>query len=81
MTKLERTLLEELSALPEERRADVLAFVRYLRLSIPEGGMEIEKGFARALRSIRRRAKKLKITQEDIDAEIRAERKEGARRS
>jgi len=78
MTKLEQTLLKEVASLPEERRADVLAFVRYLKLSIPSGEMEFEKRFDKALKSIRTRAKKLNITAEDIDSEIRAVRKKHA---
>lgn len=80
MTKLEQTLLKEVAALPEERRADVLAFVRYLKLNIPGGEMQIEKRFDKALKSIRARAKKLNITEEDIALEIRAVREENARR-
>ncbi|MEW6203450.1 MAG: hypothetical protein AB1546_15850 [bacterium] len=81
MTKLEQTILKEVAALPKEHRADVLAFVRYLKLNIPGGGTEIEKRFDKALKSVRARAKKLNITQEDIDAEIRAVREENARRA
>lgn len=79
MTNLEQTLLQEISTLPPNRRADVLAFVRYLKLSIPSEEMELEKRFDQVLKSIRARAKKLNITQEDIDAEIRAVREEHAR--
>ncbi len=80
MTNLEQTLFQEISTLPPNRRADVLAFVRYLKLSIPNEELELEKRFDRALKSIRARARKLNITQEDIDAEIRAVREEHARR-
>ena len=80
MTKLEQTLLKEVACLPEERREDVLAFVRYLKLSIPGGRMEIEKRFDNSLKSIRARAKKLNITEEDIASEISAVRGENARR-
>ena len=76
MSNFEQTLLQEVAALPKARRADVLAFVRYLKLSIPNEELEFEKRFDKALKSIRARAKKLKITQEDIDAEIRAVRAE-----
>ncbi len=74
MTNFEQTLLSEVSTLPESRRADVLAFVRFLKLSIPNEQKELEARFDAALKSIRARAKKLKITQEDIEAEIRAVR-------
>jgi len=80
MTDFEQTLLQEISTLPESRQADVLAFVRYLKLSIPDEELEIEKGFEKSLKSIRARAKKLNITQEDIDAEVRTMRAEHARR-
>ena len=81
MTEFEQTLLQEISTLPESRRADVLAFVRYLKLSIPGQELEIEKRFEKSLKSIRARAKKMNFTQEEIEAEIRAAREENARRS
>jgi hypothetical protein len=80
VTDFEQTLLQEISTLPESRQADVLAFVRYLKLSIPGEELEINKRFEKSLKSIRTRAKKLNITQEEIDAEIRAVKAEHARR-
>jgi hypothetical protein len=80
MNEFEQTLLQELSTLPESRRADVLAFIRYLKLSIPGGELEIEKRLEKSLKSIRARAKQMNITQEDIDEEIRAVRAEHAGR-
>lgn len=74
MTNFEQTLLSEISTLPESRHADVLAFVRFLKLSIPNEQKELEARFDTALKSIRARARKLKITQADIEAEIRAVR-------
>jgi hypothetical protein len=74
MTNFEQTLLSEVASLPESRRADVLAFVRFLKLSIPNEDKQLEARFDQALKSIRARAKKLKITPEDIEAEIRAVR-------
>jgi hypothetical protein len=74
MTNLEKTIIEEISTLPEARRADVLTFIRYLKLSIPSGRKELEERFDKSLKSIRARAKKMNITQEDIDAEVRAVR-------
>ena len=79
MSTFEQTLLREVSSLPAERRADVLAFVRYLKISLMDD--DIEKRFEKSLKSVRARAKKLNITQEDIDAEIRAVRAEHARGS
>ncbi|MBU2609763.1 MAG: hypothetical protein KJ606_02280 [Chloroflexi bacterium] len=74
MTNLEQTIMLEISTLPKTRRADVLAFIRYLKLSIPSDQIELEERFDKALKSIRARAKEMNITQEDIDAEIRAVR-------
>ena len=74
MTDLEQTIMLELSTLPETRRADVLAFIRYLKLSIPKDQKELEERFDKALKSIRARAKEMSITDEDIEAEIRTVR-------
>jgi len=74
MTNLEQTIMREISTLPETRRADVLAFIRYLKLSIPSDQKELEERFDISLKSIRARAKEMNITQEDIDAEVRAVR-------
>lgn len=74
MTNLEQTIMFEISTLPETRHADVLAFIRYLKLSIPSDRRELEERFDKSLKSIRARAKEMNITQEDIDAEVRAVR-------
>jgi hypothetical protein len=74
MTNLEQTIMKEISTLPETRLPDVLAFIRYLKLSIPKDQKELEERFDKALKSIRARAKEMNITQEDIEAEIRAVR-------
>jgi hypothetical protein len=74
MTDLERAIMTEISTLPETRLPDVLAFIRYLKLSIPDEQKQLEERFDEALKSIRARAKELNITDEDIEAEIRAVR-------
>jgi hypothetical protein len=74
MTDLEQTIMLEISTLPERRLADVLAFVRYLKLSIPPEERDLEERFDKVLKSIRARAEKMNITDEDIEAEIRAVR-------
>lgn len=74
MTNLEQTIMTEISTLPETRLPDVLAFIRYLKLSIPKEQKEIEERFDEALKSIRARAREMNITNEDIEAEIRAVR-------
>ena len=72
MTNLEQTIMTEISTLPETRLPDVLAFIRYLKLSIPKDQLELEERFDQALQSIRARAKEMNITDEDVEAEIRA---------
>ena len=73
MTTFEQTLLREISTLPESRQADVLAFIRFLKISLPERE-KIKAEFKEALKDARATAKRLNISQEDIDAEIRAVR-------
>jgi len=55
MTNLEQTIMLEISTLPETRLTGVLAFVRYLKLSIPKEEKELEERFDKALKSIRAR--------------------------
>ena len=73
MTTFEETLLREVATLPESRQADVLAFVRFLKISLP-GEEQIRDDFKQALEDARATAKEHNITQQDIDAEIRAVR-------
>lgn len=73
MTNLEQTIIREISTLPESRLTDVLKYVRFIKLGLADSD-EIEKRFDKSWKRVRARAKKLNITQEDIDAEIRAVR-------
>ncbi|MCL4273251.1 MAG: hypothetical protein QY328_00760 [Anaerolineales bacterium] len=73
MTTFEQTLLREISTLPESRQADVLAFIRFLKISLPNEE-KIIKDFKEALQDARATAEANNITQADIDAEIRAVR-------
>ena len=73
MTDFEQTLLKEVATLPESRQADVLAFVRFLKISMPNEE-KIRADFKAALTDARETAKRLNITQDDIDSEIRAVR-------
>lgn len=73
MTNFEQTLLEEVAALPESRRADVLAFVRFLKISIRDDET-LEREYDEAIKDARTTAIKYDITEEDINAEIRAVR-------
>lgn len=73
MTTFEQTLLREVATLPEERQADVLAFVRYLKISLPNEE-KIKAEFKEALEDARATSEKYNITEDDINAEIRAVR-------
>lgn len=73
MTNFEQTLLREISTLPESRRADVLAFVRFLKISLMDDEKQ-EREFDEAIKDARATAIKYNITQDVIDAEIRAVR-------
>ena len=73
MTSFEQTLLHEISALPESRRPDVLAFVRYLRISLREDD-ELERRYDAAINTIRETARRYNITEQDIADEIRSVR-------
>jgi hypothetical protein len=73
MTNLEKTILREISTLPESNLVDVLAFVRFLKVSAPDKE-KTRNEFKEALKDARATAKKYKITQVDIDTEIRAVR-------
>lgn len=73
MSTFEQTLLREIATLPESRQADVLAFIRFLKISLPDKE-KIRADFKEALKDAQETAQRLNITQEDIDAEIRAVR-------
>jgi hypothetical protein len=73
MTDFEQILLKEVATLPESRRADVLAFVRFLKISIRDDGA-LEREYDEAIKDARETALKYNITEEDINAEIRAVR-------
>jgi len=60
MTGYERTLLQEIANLPESRRADVLAFVRYLRLSLMDDA-ELERSYDAAIAPIRETAERYHV--------------------
>jgi len=78
MTNFEQILLQEVATLPKSRRVDVLAFVRYLRLTLAEDS-EIEARYDAAIATIRESAAKYNITEQDIDDEVRAVREARAR--
>ncbi len=73
MTNLEQTIMREISTLPEKRLEDVLTYIRFIKLGLADSD-EIEERFDKSWKHVQARAKKLKITQEDIETEIRAVR-------
>ena len=81
MTNLEQTIMREIATLPhrpsvplgESSLTDVLTFVRFLKVSMPDKE-KARSEFKDALKDARATAKKYKITQADIDAEIAAVR-------
>ena len=73
MLNLLETLVHEIETLPETRQADVLAFVRFLRLGLADE-QTVERRFADALARAQTIAQERGITEEDIEAEIKAVR-------
>lgn len=73
MTNLEQTIIREISTLPENRLEDVLTYIRFIKLGLADSD-EIEKRFDESWKRVQARSKKLKITQKDIEEEIRAVR-------
>jgi len=74
MTNLEQTIIREIATLPEERLSNVLAYIRFLKFGLDLNGEEIETRFKKSWKRVRVRTKKLNITPEDIETEIRAVR-------
>lgn len=73
MTSLEQTIMREIADLPKARLTDVLAFIRFLKISMMDE-YELEQQYDAAIQDARATAKKYNITQDVIDAEIRAVR-------
>jgi hypothetical protein len=73
MTDMEKTIMLEISTLPNEQLGDVLKYIRFLKFS-SLSSQEIERRFDESWERVRARAKELNITQTDIEAEIRAVR-------
>ncbi|MCJ7434405.1 MAG: hypothetical protein MUO77_13030 [Anaerolineales bacterium] len=73
MTTFEQTLLREVSTLPESRHADVLAFIRFLKISMIDDD-KLEREYDEAIKDARATAKLYNITEKDIEDEIRAVR-------
>lgn len=70
---LKDALLREIESLPEQRQADVLAYVRFLKLGLADPAT-VERNFDQALAQARSIAQERGITEADVEAEIRAVR-------
>jgi hypothetical protein len=73
MSNLEQAIMREISTLPEDRLNEVLRYIRFIKLGLADSD-EIERRFDESWARVRARAKELNITEEDIEAEIRAVR-------
>ena len=73
MTAYETTVLRELADLPESRRTDVLAYIRFLKIGLADE-KSVRARFASALEEARAEARRRKITKKDIEEEIKAVR-------
>lgn len=74
MSDIAQTIMREIETIPENRLVNILAYIRFIKLGLDLDEKEIEERFERSWEQVRSRAKKLNITSEDIDAEIRAVR-------
>lgn len=70
-TLLKETIFREVETLPEPRQADVLAFIRFLKIGLADAQI-IEQRFVDALEQTRVMARERGVTEEDIAAEIEA---------
>jgi len=74
MSDIAETIMREIETLPENRLANILAYIRFIKLGLDLDENEIEERFERSWEQVRGRAKELNITPEDIENEIRAVR-------
>ena len=72
---LKETLIQEIETLPEKRQADVLAFVRFLKIGLADE-QTVERRFTDALARARAIAQERSITEQDIEDQVRAVRSE-----
>ena len=70
---LKETIAQEIETLPETRQADVLAFIRFLKIGLADE-QTVERRFADALSRAQAIAQKRGITEEDIEAQVKAVR-------
>ena len=72
---LKEALFREIETLPEPRQADVLAYVRFIKIGLVDLAT-LECQFAEALNRARAIATQRHITEQDIEEEIQAARAE-----
>ena len=71
---IKEALLNEIETLPEPRQADVLAYVRFIKIGLADPAT-LERQFAEALDRARLIAAQRQIADSDIEAEIQAVRR------
>ncbi|RCK76802.1 MAG: hypothetical protein ANABAC_3227 [Anaerolineae bacterium] len=71
METIEEIILRELATLPEERKTAVLRYIRFLKLGLFADEKEIEQQFDESWERVKQRTKRLGITEEDVEEEIR----------
>jgi len=74
MTDVMQDLRREIAELPVERQKIVLAYVRFLKLGEDVADKQSQERFEKSWERLHAKVKKLNITEEDIEAEIRAVR-------
>lgn len=72
---LKETIWMELESLPEEKIAEVLNFIRFLKINLGSEA-EIERRFSQAVAQARSVAAERGITEQDISEEVTAVRAE-----
>jgi len=70
---IKEALLTELETLPEAHQADVLAYVRFIKIGLANPAT-LDQQFVEALARVRAIATDRQITDADIEAEIQAVR-------
>jgi hypothetical protein len=70
---IQESLLREIQDLPEDRQADVLAFVRFLKIGLADD-QNLDLQFTEALNKAGKISDELGISNEDIEDEIKAVR-------
>ena len=75
VTALKEAILREIENLPEPKQADVLAFIRFLKIGLADE-QTVEERFTIAVARARAIAQERGITEQDINNEVEAVRSE-----